>query len=68
MAKEKKHWIQGAIKHPGSLTRTAAKHDGLKSGGGIKGTFLHAAASGKYGEKTRKRAVLAISLKKMHDK
>lgn len=61
-------WIQKMHLKKGALTKTAEKHHGLKDGGGIKGTFLHDAAAGKYGEKTRKRAVLAISFKKMHHK
>jgi hypothetical protein len=59
-------WIQKMHLKKGALTSTAAKHDGIKSGGGIKNTFLHEAASGKYGALTKKRAVLALSFKKMH--
>jgi len=59
MAKDK--WIQGAIKKPGAL-RTAL---GAKKGQDIPASKLKAAAEGKYGAKTEKRAVLAETLKKL---
>lgn len=59
-------WIQKMHLKKGALTQTAKKHDGIKKGGGIKNSFLQEAMSGKYGGKTRKRAALAISFKKMH--
>jgi hypothetical protein len=55
-----KHWIAGAIKHPGAAT-AAAKQEGKSVGAwaqehkGDKGT-------------TGKRARLAITLRKMHHK
>lgn len=58
-----KHWIQDAVKKPGSLTETASKHGGVKKGGGLTSTFLNAAAAGKYGPKTQKRANLAKTFK-----
>lgn len=58
-------FIQGAIKHPGALTKTAKAHGAVKKGGGIKSDFLEKAAEGKYGKKTEKRAELAKTLKKM---
>ena len=63
-----KHWIQGAIKHPGALTAVAEKHHGVKKEGGLKPSFVAAAASGKYGKTNQKRANLARTLKKMHKK
>lgn len=68
MAKGKSHWIAGAIKHPGALTETAKKHGGVKSGGGLKSSFVKAASSGKYGKKTQQRANLAKTLKHMKKK
>lgn len=61
-----KNWIQGAVKHPGALTATAASHGGVKKGGGIKGSFISAAVAGKYGETAKKRAVLARTFKSFH--
>ncbi len=61
-------WIQKIHLKKGALTATAKEHGGIKPQGGIKDTFLHSAAAGKYGEKTRKRANLALSFKKMHHK
>lgn len=59
MAKDK--WIQGAIKKPGAL-RAAL---GVKKGQDIPASKLKAAADGKYGPKTEKRAELAQTLKKL---
>lgn len=56
-----KKWIQGAIKKPGAL-RAAL---GVKKGEDIPASKLKAAASGKFGPKTEKRAELAETLKKM---
>ena len=55
-----KKWIQGAIKHPGSLR----KELGAKKGKPIPAKKLAAAA--KKGGKVGKRAHLAETLKKMH--
>lgn len=63
-----KDWIKGAIKNPGSLTKTAKAKGGVKKDGGIKAEFLDKAADGKYGKKTEKRAELAKTLKKMRGK
>ena len=61
-----KDWIQGAIKHKGSLTRTAKEHGGYdKQTGKIKKSFIKKAASGKFGEKTERRADLAKTLSKL---
>lgn len=53
-----KHWIAGAIKHPGAMT-AAAKREGVSNS-----TYEqeHKGDSGKAG----KRARLALTLKKMH--
>lgn len=60
----KKNWIQGAIKKPGALRKTL----GVKKGKDIPASKLKAAAKGKYGPKTEKRAHLAETLKKMRKK
>lgn len=59
-----KRWIQKAIKSPGSLRKTL----GAKPGKDISEKKLKAAASGKYGPKTEKRAHLAETLKKLRKK
>lgn len=56
----KKHWIAGAIKHPGALRKTL----GAKKGKPIPSSKLRAAA--KKGGVTGRRARLALTLKKMH--
>lgn len=58
---EKKHWIQGAIKHPGALRKTLHAKKGEK----IPASKLKKAEHSK-NPKTRKRAHLAETLKKMH--
>lgn len=63
MAKDKK-WIQSAIKKPGALRKAL----GVKKGKDIPQSKLNAAAEGKYGKKTEKRAELAKTLKKMRKK
>lgn len=55
-----KHWIQGAIKHPGALH----KELGVAKGKKIPASKLNAAA--KKGGKEGKRARLAKILKGMH--
>lgn len=59
----KSNWIQKAInpKNKGALRRTL----GAKKGEDIPASKLKAAAKGKYGPKTEKRAQLAETLKKM---
>lgn len=57
-----KHWIQGAIKHPGALH----KELGIKEGEKIPASVL-SKASGK-GGKLGERARLAETLKGMHHK
>jgi hypothetical protein len=59
-----KNWIQGAIKKPGALRKTLD----VKKGEDIPASKLKAAAEGKYGPKTEKRAELAQTLKKMKKK
>jgi hypothetical protein len=59
---EKKHWIAGAIKHPGALHKELGVPEGKK----IPAKKLAAAA--KKGGKEGKRARLAETLKKMHKK
>lgn len=58
-AKKKKNWIQGAIKHPGTLRKTL----GAKKGANIPTSKLRSAAKGN--GTTAKRARLALTLKKM---
>lgn len=55
-------WIQGAIKHPGSLH----KQLGVPQGEKIPASKLAAAAAGKHGALAEKRAHLAETLKGMH--
>ena len=66
MATRKKNWIAGAIKKPGSLTKTAKKAGAVKKGGGIKSSWLNKEAKGT--GKTAKRARLAKTLKKLSKK
>jgi hypothetical protein len=61
MAKEK--WIQGAIKHPGALHKTL----GVKKGEKIPESKLKKAEHSK-NPKTKRRAILAETLKHMHKK
>lgn len=56
-----KKWIQGAIKHPGALKKSL----GVKKGEKIPTSELKAAEHSK-NPTTKKRAVLAETLKKMH--
>lgn len=58
---EKKKWISGAIKHPGSLRKSLHVKEGEK----IPEKKLEKAEHSK-NPKLRKRAVLAKTLKKMH--
>jgi len=58
--KGKKHWIAGAIKHPGALHSQL----GVPQGEKIPAKKLAAASAGRYGELARKRASLAKTLKK----
>lgn len=55
---EKKHWIQGAIKHPGSLRKAAAKAG--------KSTRSFAESHKHDSGKTGNRARLALTLMGMH--
>jgi hypothetical protein len=61
MAERPKKWIQGAIKHPGALRKSLHVKEGQK----IPAAKLAKAAHSK-NPKTRKRAVLAKTLKKLH--
>jgi hypothetical protein len=61
MGKEKKNWIAGAIKKPGALHKTLH----VKKGEKIPEAKLEKAEQSK-NPKTRKRAQLAETLKKMH--
>lgn len=54
-------WIAGAIKKPGALRKTL----GVKKGEKIPAKALKKAENSK-NPKTRKRAILAETLKKMH--
>ena len=57
------NWIKGAIKHPGALHKAL----GVKKGEKIPEAKLKKAEKSK-NPTTRKRAVLAETLKKMHKK
>lgn len=59
-----KNFIQQAIKKPGSLRASL----GAKKGKDIPPAKLKAAAKGKFGPKTEKRAILAETLKKLRKK
>lgn len=59
-----KKWIQKAIKKPGSLRKAL----GAEKGKDIPKKKLRAAAKGKFGPKTEKRAELAITLGKLRKK
>lgn len=61
--KEKKQWIKSAIKHPGALR--SALH--VKEGEKIPASKLKKAEHSK-NPKTKKRAILAETLSKMHHK
>lgn len=62
-AAKAKNWIKGAIKRPGALRKKL----GAKPGKPIAAKKLRAATHSK-NPRTRKQAVLAESLKKMHRK
>ena len=59
----KKNWIKGAIKKPGSLKATAKREGAIKKDGTIKKTWLKEKAKGS--GKTAQRARLAMTLGKM---
>lgn len=59
----KKHWIKGAIKHPGALREKL----GVKKGKNIPESKLEKAEHSK-NPLTKKQAHLAETLKKMHKK
>lgn len=61
MAKEKKKWIQEAIKHKGALRETLHVKEGEK----IPSAKLKKAEHSK-NPKTKKRAILAETLSKLH--
>jgi len=63
MAGKKKNWIAGAIQHPNALHKTLHVKEGEK----IPESKLKKAEKSK-NPKTRKRAALAETLKKMHKK
>lgn len=60
-----KHWIAGAIKHPGAL-RATARHMGLISGGQALSAADLAKLARSRNPTTRRRAALAKTLKGMH--
>lgn len=60
-----KHWIAGAVKHPGALKATAKREGLLHSGGKITRTMLGKLAK-TGGTKTKKRVALAKTLMSMH--
>lgn len=57
-----RHWIQGAIKNPGSLHRALGVPEGEK----IPAKKMAAAAAGRYGATNERRAHLAETLGHMH--
>lgn len=57
-------WIQNMHMKKGALTKTAKKEGGVKKEGGLKGSFLKKAASGHFGETTKKRAIMAETMRK----
>ena len=59
-----KHWIKGAIKHPGAL-RAKAKRMGMKGSGPIPATVLGRLEHSS-NPTTRRQANLAKTLKGMH--
>lgn len=60
----KSKWIQNAVKKPGALRATAARHGALKNG--IKKAWLKKAAKGHgVSKKTAQRARLAMTFSKM---
>lgn len=61
----KKHWIAGAIKHPGAL-RDTAKADGMVKGDAPLTTTILGKLSKSKSPVTRKRADLAKTLKGMN--
>lgn len=63
MARSEKKWISGAIKHPGALRQSLHVKEGQK----ISESKLMKAEHSK-NPKTRKRAVLAKTLKGLHHK
>jgi len=62
-----KKWIQEAIKKKGALTRTAKKKGLVKKGEKLSKSDLSKLSKSKSG-KTRKRAALANTLRKMSKK
>lgn len=60
MAKDKKNWIQDAIKKPGALRKTL----GAKKGKKIPEEKLEKAEHSK-NPKTKKRAIMAATMRKM---
>ena len=60
-------WIQGAIKHPGALTKTAKKKGLVKKGEKLSSSDLSELKKSK-NYKTKRRAILAQTLRKMRSK
>lgn len=58
------NWIQSAIKKPNALRKTLK----VKTGKKIPVAKLKKAASGKMGLKTKRRAELALTLRKLRSK
>jgi hypothetical protein len=58
-----KHWMQGAVKHPGAL-RATAKRMGLVKGNANLGTSVIAKLKHSSSPTTRKRATLAETFAK----
>lgn len=63
---EAKHWIAGAIKHPGALKATAKRMGLLKGDGKITQTILGKISAKSDDPTTKKRVALARTLLSMH--
>ena len=60
-------WIQGAIKHPGALTKTAKEKGLVKKGEKLSSSDLSELKKSK-SSKTKRRAIMAQTLRKMRSK
>ena len=63
----KKNWIKGAIKHPGSFRAYAKAHGGMGDDGKVNKEWAHSLiASDKTDESIKRKAQLFLTLTKMH--
>ncbi len=68
MAKKVKNWIQRAIKHPGALRRYVKRvygEEGFTKKGTIKVSILRELAKNAKNPTIRRRALLALTLRKL---